>query len=200
MPNQLFPKSLYDTPTQPAISTVKPREQEYYARFLPRVNSKSQEFIAINKDGERIDTYCPMPSQEEWEIYGKRTKRHKLCNKYHLGGECGNLSCEFDHSPIDSACLNVLTNIMRQHMCTRAAGCRSIKCYLGHHCQKDNCKGTKPCKFNRQGHTLDLQVSQWVIPIEHEEESPVSEEISEANSVTDPNNTIAFLMGDMNQM
>lgn len=197
MPNQLFPKSLYDTPTQPAISTVKPREQEYYARFLPRVNSKSQEFIAINKDGERIDTYCPMPSQEEWEVYCQRAKRHKLCNKYHLGGECGNLSCEFDHSPIEPACLTVLMYIMRQHICLRGAGCRSIKCYLGHLCQKDTCKGAKPCKFNRQGHILSLQVAQWVVPIEHEEESPSSEGFSETNSMMDPNNTFAFLMRDV---
>ncbi|RAQ45430.1 hypothetical protein AFGD_005775 [Aspergillus flavus] len=197
MPNQQYTKSLYDTPTQPASLTSKPREQEYYARFLPRVSTKSQESIAINRDGERIDTYCPLPSQEEWELYCQRAKRHKLCNKFHLGGECGNLSCEFDHSPIESACLNVLMYIMRQHMCTRGAGCRSIKCYLGHHCQKDNCKGVKPCKFNRQGHTLNLQVAQWVMPIEHEEESPVSEGLSEANSVTDPNNTFAFLMRDV---
>ncbi|KAB8236455.1 zinc finger CCCH domain-containing protein [Aspergillus alliaceus] len=194
MPNQQFSKNLDDTPAQSWSPVIKVRDQEFYAKFLPRVSSKSQEFISLNKDGERIDTYCPMPPPEEWEIYYRRAKRHKLCNKYHLGGECGNLNCEFDHSPIESACLNVMMYIMRQHLCSRGASCRSIKCYLGHMCQKESCKGTKPCKFGRQAHVVSLQWGQWAIPIEHEENSPVSESLSEANS--DPNNTFSYLMRD----
>ncbi|KAE8355673.1 hypothetical protein BDV28DRAFT_162611 [Aspergillus coremiiformis] len=196
MPNQQLSKLLDDTPNQPPSFAIKVRDQEYYARFLPRANPKSQEFIAINKDGERIDTYCPMPPPEEWEMYYRRAKRHKLCNKYQLGGECGNFNCEFDHSPIESACLNVMMYIMRQHLCSKGVGCRSIKCYLGHMCQKDGCKGTKPCKFSRQAHILSLQVTQWGMPIDHEEESPVSEGFSDGNSTTDLHNSFSYNIRD----
>jgi hypothetical protein len=178
---------------------MKAREQNYYATFLPKMGPNSQGSIAINKDGERIDTYCPMPPQEEWEAYYRRAKRHKLCNKYHLGGECGNLSCDFDHSPIEPTCLNVMMFIMRQHLCPRGTGCRSTNCYLGHICQKDGCRGTKPCKFSRQAHLLDIQDVQWLTPIEHEDEYPVSEGSSESNSTTDPNNTFSYLMRDLIQ-
>jgi hypothetical protein len=90
-----------------------------------------------------------------------------------------------------------------------------LKCYLGHLCQKDGCKGTKPCKFDRHAHTLDLQVAQWVTPIEHEHEnhpeheqeqerehesvaeSPTSDDSLEVNSNTDPNNSFSYLMKDV---
>ncbi|KAE8375275.1 hypothetical protein BDV26DRAFT_268202 [Aspergillus bertholletiae] len=200
MPNQPFSKPFYENSTQPASFAAKCRDQEYYNRNLPKMSSKSQECIALNKDGERIDTYCPMPSPEEWELYSRRAKRQKLCNNLHLTGECNNIDCEFDHDPIEPACLNTLMYLTRQLSCSRGAGCRSIKCYLGHHCQKDGCKGTKPCKFNRQGHTLDLQVAQWVTPIENEDGSLVSDGSSEANSTADQNNTAAFNMKDMIQL
>ncbi|KAF7586058.1 hypothetical protein BBP40_009624 [Aspergillus hancockii] len=180
-----------------ASFTINPRDQDYYAKFLPKMTPESQDSIAINRDGERIDTYCPMPSQDEWEAYYRRAKRHKLCNKFHLGGECGNLSCDFDHSPIEPTCLKVMIFIMRQHACARGAGCRSTKCYLGHICQKDGCKGTKPCKFSRQAHLTNLQVAQWLTPFEPEDESPVSESYSDSNSTTDPNNTFSYLMRDV---
>ncbi|KAI9923933.1 hypothetical protein MW887_008239 [Aspergillus wentii] len=170
------------------------RDQTYYAKNLPAINAKSEEFIAVNKDGDRVDTYCPQPPQDAWELYNRRAKRHKLCNKYHLGGECGDMACEYDHSHIDGSALNVMRYILRQHPCSRGATCRAIKCYLGHICQKDLCKGTKPCRFPRQAHTLELRVSQWLTPVDQHDihESPISE--NSVNSTTDPNNTFSYLM------
>lgn len=46
-----------------------------------------------------------LPPDEDWLVYNRRAKQHKLCNGYHLGGECGNLSCEFDHSEVDDTSL-----------------------------------------------------------------------------------------------
>jgi hypothetical protein len=42
---------------------------------------------------------------------------------------------------------------------------------LGHICQKPNCKAVKSwqCRFNHRTHTLDLQVAQWVAPVEQAE-------------------------------
>lgn len=188
MPNQQFSKNVEETHQVPL------RDQTYYAKNLPAINAKSEEFIAVNKDGDRVDTYCPQPPQDAWELYNRRAKRHKLCNKYHLGGECGDMACEYDHSHIDGSALNVMRYILRQHPCSRGATCRAIKCYLGHICQKDLCKGTKPCRFPRQAHTLELRVSQWLTPVDQHDihESPISE--NSVNSTTDPNNTFSYLM------
>ncbi|KAE8152331.1 hypothetical protein BDV25DRAFT_151348 [Aspergillus avenaceus] len=195
-PNQQSSRSLDDLLSGAA---AKPRDPDQYAKYLPKMSSKSQELIPVNKDGDRLDVYCHTPNVEEWETYNRRAKRHRMCNRYHLGGECGNLSCEYDHSPIDASCLNVMMNIMRQHNCSRGGSCRSIRCYLGHICQKPGCKGqgdlsqnpptkgAKPCKYSRYAHTLDLQVAQWVTPIENEEDSPASVSSTEVNSTADTN-------------
>ena len=123
-----------------------------------------------NKYGDRIDTYLPQPPNEDWTVYNRRAKQHKLCNSYHLGGECGNLSCQFDHSDVDSTSLTVMRYIMRQHPCQRGPSCRSIKCYQGHVCQKGGCKGQQ-CRFKPAAHSIDLQVVQWDIPIESDASS-----------------------------
>ncbi|KAL3448156.1 hypothetical protein BJX65DRAFT_295352 [Aspergillus insuetus] len=143
-----------------------PRESEFYSKNLPYMNVKSLDFIPVNKDGERIDTYVPPPSPEVWEGYVQRSKVRKLCNNYHLGGSCGNDICEFDHSPVDSDSLNVMKYILRQHVCSKGTKCRALNCYVGHHCQKGGCRGSKPCRFGWRGHTLDLTVSQWETPVE----------------------------------
>lgn len=53
---------------------------------FPPTNIKSEEYIPVNKDGHRIDTYLPQPPNEDWLVYNRRAKQHKLCNAYHLGG------------------------------------------------------------------------------------------------------------------
>ncbi|PLB37911.1 zinc finger CCCH domain-containing protein [Aspergillus candidus] len=186
------------SPPPPWRTPVPTRDQAYFSRHLPRDSRKSREFIAVNKNGERLDTYSPLPSPDAWDAYNRRAKQHRLCNKYHLGGECGDLSCEYDHSNLESTCVSVMQYILRQHACSRGPSCRSLKCYLGHICQRDGCKGTKPCKFSRHAHLLDLDVAQWVAPIEHEmDETPLSDGSLEVNSTTDPNNSFSFLMKDV---
>ncbi|PLN86359.1 hypothetical protein BDW42DRAFT_159087 [Aspergillus taichungensis] len=176
---------------------VPTRDQSYFSRHLPSDSIKSRDFIAVNKNGERLDTYCPLPSSDAWDAYNRRAKQHRLCNKYHLGGECGDLSCEYDHSNLESTYVNVMQYILRQRPCSRGSSCRSLKCYLGHICQRDGCKDPKPCKFSRAAHLLDLNVAQWVTPIEHEMvETHSSDDSLEVNSTTDPNNSFSYLMKD----
>ncbi|KAJ5553039.1 hypothetical protein N7494_002417 [Penicillium frequentans] len=50
------PKQLWSSPT------VVGRSQEFLTATLPTQSLKSEEFIPINKDGDRLDTYCPHPS------------------------------------------------------------------------------------------------------------------------------------------
>lgn len=168
MPQQQFSKTNNDTDDW--TTPIPTRQQGYYSSILPDNDTKSEEYIPVNKDGDRIDTYLPQPPNEDWTVYNRRAKQHKLCNSYHLGGECGNLSCPFDHSDVDGISLTVMRYIMRQHPCPRGSSCRSIKCYQGHICQKGGCKGQQ-CRFKPTAHSIDIHVVQWDIPIESDASS-----------------------------
>ncbi|GIK00135.1 hypothetical protein Aspvir_004154 [Aspergillus viridinutans] len=176
MPGQQLSRTQEDTPSQ-TLSTVR-----HYAKYLPSIDSTAEKLIPVNKDGDRIDTYCPMPSKAAWDTYNRRIKQQKLCNKFHLGGDCSDLSCEFDHSTsdVDPACLAVMRYMMRQRPCPRGPKCRSLTCYLGHMCQKEGCKCTKWSKFGRDTHTMDITIAQWLAPVEHDDQSETTP--SEANS------------------
>ncbi|KAJ5358856.1 Zinc finger CCCH-type [Penicillium cataractarum] len=173
MPGQtLSAKSPEESPNKSwSTPTIVGRTQEFLSTQLPPMSLKSEEFIAINKDGERIDTYCPHPPADAMDEYHRRAKEHKVCNSYHLSGECGDMSCQYDHSDVSDTIVDVLRYILLQHPCPRAGVCRSIQCYMGHLCQKPNCKAVKSwqCRFNHRAHSLDLQVSQWVVPVEQAE-------------------------------
>ncbi|KAJ6001139.1 hypothetical protein N7481_001548 [Penicillium waksmanii] len=169
MPNQNLsrpgdesPKQLWSTPH------VVGRSQELFFTHLPPTNFKSMEYIPVNKDGDRLDTYCPQPTSEALDQYHRRAKIAQVCNSYHLSGECGDMNCQYDHSDVSETVVDVLRYIVQQHPCTKGGICRSIKCFLGHLCQKPNCKAVKSrqCRFNHKGHRLDLEVACWVYPIE----------------------------------
>ena len=149
---------------QDDTQTTSPVQQQKPYAALP--STKTEEPISVNKEGYRIDTYIPSPSTEEWAAYSRRIKQHKLCNSYHLAGECGNLSCGFDHSHADDTSLRVIQYIMRQRPCRNGGTCRWSKCYMGHHCQKDGCTGSKGCYFNQQAHGVDLKVNKWLMPFD----------------------------------
>lgn len=137
------------------------------------MSAKSEESIPINKDGARIDTYVREPSTRDWDVFNRRSKKQKLCNRFHLGGYCDEPDCEFDHTEADQTLLGVLRLLLRSRPCARGPKCRSIRCYNGHHCQRDGCRGGKICKFGSYAHTLDLKVAQWVDAVDtdpHEEE------------------------------
>ncbi|KAJ5577985.1 Zinc finger CCCH-type [Penicillium hispanicum] len=181
MPNQELARTADEPPKQLwSASPFLGRSQEVFMSTLPARSMKSEEFIPLNKYGDRLDTYCPHPSSGAMEEYHQRAKEHKVCNSYHLSGQCGDMSCQYDHSDVSDTIVDVLRYILLQHPCPRAAACRSIKCYMGHLCQKPNCKAVKSwqCRFNHHAHTIDLQVDQWVSPTEQAdvENSSISDE------------------------
>lgn len=139
MPQQQLSRTNNNTNNR--TTPTSSRQREFYVSMLSYDSIKPKECIPVNKDGDRVDTSLPQPPDEDWLVYNRRAKQHKLCNGYHLGGECGNLSCEFDHSEVDDTSLAVMRYIMRHHPCPNGPSCRSIKCYMGHLCQKPGCKG-----------------------------------------------------------
>lgn len=172
MPDQqLSFRSAPESPTKLwSIPPILGRSLEFLTSKLPYPGAHSEDSIAINKDGERLDAFCPHPPPEAMDQYHRRAKEHKVCNSYHLSGECGDMSCQYDHSDVSDTIIEVLRYILLQHPCPRAGKCRSIKCFMGHLCQKPNCKAVKSwqCRFNHRGHTLDLELAEWMSPLEQQ--------------------------------
>lgn len=194
MPQQQLSRT--NSNTNNRTTPTSSRQHEFYVSMLSHDSIKPKECIPVNKDGDRIDTSLPQPPDEDWLVYNRRAKQHKLCNGYHLGGECGNLSCEFDHSEVDDTSLAVMRYIMRQHPCPNGPSCRSVKCYMGHLCQKPGCKGQQ-CRFKSPAHNIDTDVVQLDIAIESDVASPVSGAKDEwIIEDVDPNNSFASLTRD----
>ncbi|CAG7980138.1 unnamed protein product [Penicillium salamii] len=151
--------------------TAVGRTEDFLRSMLPLPSIKTEEFIPVNKDGDRIDPYYPQPPADAFEEYHSRAKEHKVCNSYHLSGECGDMSCPYDHTDVSNIVIEVLRWMLLQHPCSRSGACRSIKCYMGHLCQKPGCKAVKSwqCRFNQNAHTLDLKIARWDVPTDQDE-------------------------------
>lgn len=162
--------SHFRTRLSPGIagSRLAAEDLRHYSTMLPPVGGKADDLIPVNGEGSRIDTYLPDPPADCWEAFQRRTKHKKLCNKHHLARRCRDVNCEFDHTDVNPAELSVVKYILRQHPCSKGSRCRSIKCYTGHICQKNGCKGIRPCRFKWAAHTLDLHIAQWELPIDSE--------------------------------
>lgn len=140
-----------------------------FAASLPRIESIPPGCMAFNDRGERIDAYMPPITAEDRNRFTKRTASQKLCNRYHLTGECPSFAsgnaCEFDHSPIDDGMRNYLRSIAASTPCTRRSLCRSLTCLNGHVCQKSDCKyrgGKLFCKLPVPLHMVRLGVKKYV--------------------------------------
>jgi hypothetical protein len=145
------------------------RPDEFFSSRLPPPGViNSREYIPINKEGQRLDTYAPPPTQDAFDEYNSRAKKHKVCNRYHLSGECDNVLCQYDHSQVSDAIIGVLKYFLRQQPCRKGGACRSIKCYLGHLCQMPDCKGvrSRSCRFSHHAHTMNIDLSEWVVPFD----------------------------------
>lgn len=151
--------------------TAVGRTEDFLKSTLPFPSIKTEEFIPVNKDGDRIDPYYPQPTTASFDEYHARAKEHKVCNSYHLSGECGDMSCPYDHTDVSNTVIDVLRWMLLQHPCTKAGACRSIKCYMGHLCQKPGCKAVKSwqCRFNQNAHTLELKIARWDVPSDQDE-------------------------------
>lgn len=170
MPQKQITMLQTDTHTQPRSSSISSSEPELYylgGISVPLDRPLPENCIAVNQDGDHLDVHIPQPSNEEWTMYTQRTKQHRPCNRYHRGGECGDLSCEYNHSDIDDVSLKVMRYIMLQYPCPRGPRCDNDKCYLGHFCQKPGCTGQKPCRFNSYAHRDDGETDEldiaWVL-------------------------------------
>lgn len=135
---------------------------------LPRSDEIPPGTIPVNKAHHRLDVYIPSPSQEAWAAFESRKNEQKLCNNFHLTGQCHKMeNCSYDHSPASPEVLQCLSLVARSLSCPRRGRCRSLACAQAHVCQKADCKyrgGRAICKLHPTLHTADLEVASYVYP------------------------------------
>jgi hypothetical protein len=122
--------------------------------------SASNATVAVNRHGQRIDLPLPRPSAGDQARFESRRHVKKLCNDYHLCGECSNgKDCKFDHESIDEGVRLVLKTSARKIPCKIGPSCRRRDCPNGHHCPYRLNPGgctNKQCSFNAKGmHKVD---------------------------------------------
>ncbi|KAF2468511.1 uncharacterized protein BDR25DRAFT_290224 [Lindgomyces ingoldianus] len=131
-------------------------------------------YIPLNKDNQRIDTYIKAPTQSEWAIYNERFHRQKPCNAFHLQGDCTTFNCPYDHNDLEPEAHHCLKYVLKCSPCPRKGACRAADCFHGHICQKDECVGQiKGCKMKMDLHNVDPKMASLVPATEnlaHEEE------------------------------
>lgn len=118
----------------------------------------------MDKDGGRIDTYTPQPSDKLFQRYKDLSPRP--CNKYYLLGYCNDANCSFDHGNMDPEFIDIIRYQVKRRECHQGRGCRTLNCIYGHHCQIDDCTGGGLCKMTRSFHNFDPRVARWVEPDE----------------------------------
>lgn len=119
-------------------TTVDPRRREYP--------------VLKNSKGQRLDAIISPPQSL---VHVMRTK--KICNAFHLLGECSSTKCAFLHGVrLDDREIEARRWIVRQVPCLSGLQCKDEKCLLGHQCHDVACaKIGRGCRFSKKMHNID---------------------------------------------
>ncbi|KAH6688416.1 hypothetical protein F5X68DRAFT_168273 [Plectosphaerella plurivora] len=133
---------------------------------LPSKKSLPEGHVAVNKNGFRLDPYVQPSTNEAVNRLNTRTRRVRVCNNFHLNGQCpAGDHCEYDHSPLEDDLKAALETLARSTPCGRRGACRDAKCTKGHICQLLDCKsrgGHGFCKIPFSSHSEDMTLAQYV--------------------------------------
>ncbi|KAH4232137.1 hypothetical protein HBI06_075850 [Parastagonospora nodorum] len=130
----------------------------------------SSNYIPLNKDNQRIDTYIRPPTQAEWSIYNSRFHKQKPCNSFHLQRVCTTFGCPYNHQELEPESRHVLEYVVKCSPCPKKGDCRDSNCPLGHICQKDGCQGQmKGCRMKSDLHNVHPELANMVLVDEEDE-------------------------------
>ena len=82
--------------------------EEHFSDVLPPKCATVEHYVPLNKDGERLDMYCPRPSERAFAEYYDGVQKHNVCNSYHLSGQCANTNCVYDHGGVSETIIKAL--------------------------------------------------------------------------------------------
>ena len=108
--------------------------------------------IMRNKEGKRIDPHLKIPDNA---LNTVKLRRPKLCNNYHLRGNCiyGN-TCGYGHGSLSDADRVILREVAREQPCRNGSACAESACFAGHRCLRRS-KCGDACRFPREMHFKD---------------------------------------------
>ncbi|KAK2744911.1 hypothetical protein FQN55_006473 [Onygenales sp. PD_40] len=109
--------------------------------------------VLRNKKGQRVDSPIkPSPS-----IIAS-LKSRKLCNPYHLLGNCHFNACKHEHGErLNGKMMDALRYVARLAPCPAGLECDDENCYSGHRCPNDPCHRPN-CHFPKEMHGVDTKI------------------------------------------
>ncbi len=120
--------------------------------------------IFLNKDDERIDEQLgTVGDRADANLQLRIEQDGKLCNDFHLRGDCMNPRCPYVHEPsLEGEELIAFALRARQTACGTGSRCRFRLCVLGHQCPNQRPRGT-PCPrahtcYFKKLHHVDHQI------------------------------------------
>ena len=147
----------FNKPSQPFVpQTQKPTAAFHLTTRRPVYPGP----MLLNKNDGRVDEYLGTPSQTaEANLDYRIRSGSKLCNVYHLRGECETPQCPYSHGPaLQGEELIALALRARHTACQAASRCRYTGCVFGHLCPHGyDCTRGKSCYFKKVHH-VDPQV------------------------------------------
>lgn len=137
------------SPLDVAAVTVDDEHHSFATLTLP---IRREYLVLQNNRGQRIDEPLNPP---QTLVHAQKNK--KLCNAYHILGECPFPKCTFLHgNALDERGVEARRWIARLTPCSVGLQCRDAKCFLGHQCPDKVCARIgKSCRFPRELHNMD---------------------------------------------
>lgn len=155
-------------PTSPGLTLQSPAPSE------PGASSYASTIIAGGSSGFRVSSLASPPTTSKnvvlRNINGQRIdsslkysqtlvsdlKPRKLCNRFHLLGDCPYNPCQHKHgAKLNAEQLNALRYIARLTVCGWGSECDDGSCISGHSCPMNPCTWGRECKFPRELHGID---------------------------------------------
>ncbi|KAL4747080.1 hypothetical protein BDW72DRAFT_209881 [Aspergillus terricola var. indicus] len=116
---------------------------------------KPRLLVCLNARNQRVDSALKKSSKEAVAAL----KRRKLCNHFHILGDCPYSSCAHEHGPeLSKQELNDLMRIARLTPCYSGNMCRDVNCISGHQCPYQYHCMHKECKFHKDMHNVDTVI------------------------------------------
>lgn len=115
----------------------------------------SKNGVLRNANGQRIDSPLKYSVTLVSEL-----KPRKLCNRFHLLGDCSYDPCQHTHgAKLKPEQLNALRYIARLTFCSWGSECEDESCLSSHSCPLTPCTWGRECKFPRELHGIDKNPS-----------------------------------------
>lgn len=145
---------------QPVLSTVVQNHKPAAPKDLVHRRPIYPGPVYLNKDDERVDEGLGSVTERAETGLEMRIRNGKLCNDFHLRGDCLNPRCPYAHEPsLEGEELVAFALKARQTVCSTGSRCRFRLCVLGHQCPHGgvHCPRAHTCYFKKL-HRVDPRI------------------------------------------